>query len=300
MPQTRILTLAGMASFLLLIFSIGCTKNPVTPPVHDTVTVVKHDTTTNIDTLYASKPDSTINLAKGLLLYLPFSGNIADSSGNGNPTTAYGNVLTYDAHGYANNAFGASDHGEVVIVTNNGSIKFDTAMSLAFSFTSYDTARNQSFISLVNYSTGQAPSFTVGSINLGTRSWGWGIEDQSVGCSNYGGNDAYNISDTLNWVPVPGAWYNAVGVYHNGSTEFYINGKLIGSKHGLGTKINDCPSSQVVIGGWWNDPSYNGNPNGKMDNIRLYNRVLTPHEIAYLAANYQVNSMSVKPGLKTH
>lgn len=301
MSKTKILALAGAFCLPVLIFTIGgCTKTPIATPVHDTTTIVKRDTTTQNDTLYTGKPDSTVNLAKGLLLYLPFSGNIADSSGNGNPTTARGTVLTYDAYGNANNAFGATDHGEEVIVTNNGSIKFDTALTLSFAFTTFDTSRNQSYISMINVATGQAPSFTVGSINLGTRSLGWGIEDQSVGCSNYGGNDnSYDISDTLNFVPVPGAWYNAICVYHNGSTQFYLNGKLIGSKHGIGTKINNCPTSQIVIGGWWDDPSYNGNLNGKLDAIRLYNRVLTPHEIAALSSYYQVNANSVKPGVKT-
>src|SRR5579872_3504588 len=69
-------------------------------------------------------PDTTVNLTKGLLLYLPFSGSIADSSGNNNPTQAVGSVLTYDTHGYANNAFGGTGNGERIYVTNNGSISF--------------------------------------------------------------------------------------------------------------------------------------------------------------------------------
>ena len=93
------LTLSVATAAAVITFgAIGCTKTPPPPPpVHDTVTVIKNDTLT--DTLYATKPDPTVNLTKGLLLYLPFSGNIADSSGNNNPTLASGSVLTYDAHG---------------------------------------------------------------------------------------------------------------------------------------------------------------------------------------------------------
>ena len=59
----RILFPIGILSLLILTFSPGCTKSKdPKPPVADT----------------------TVNLTKGLLLYLPFSGNIADSSGNGN------------------------------------------------------------------------------------------------------------------------------------------------------------------------------------------------------------------------
>src|ERR1700753_4486027 len=119
MTKTKLLIGGGMIAFVGLIFAIGCTKGttPIPPPIHDTI--------------YAPKPDTAVNLTKGLLLYLPFSGNIADSSGNGNPTTAVGNVLGYDAHGYANSAFNATGAGERIYVTNNGSIKFDTAWTLS-------------------------------------------------------------------------------------------------------------------------------------------------------------------------
>src|SRR5258708_5044737 len=133
-PKKTSLTLSlAICSMPAASLIIGCkkTSNP-NPPIHDTITVIKKDTLT--DTLYATKPDPTVNLTKGLLVYLPFSGNIADSSGNGNPTTSTANVLTYDAHGYSNNAFGATGNGERVYVTNNGSIVLDTAFTLSFGF----------------------------------------------------------------------------------------------------------------------------------------------------------------------
>src|ERR1700722_3056912 len=82
---------------LTFVLPTACTKGPTTI-VTDTVTGIKNDTTikTQTDTLYATKPDSTVNLTQGLLVYLNFSGNIMDSSGNNNLTTAVGNVLTYD------------------------------------------------------------------------------------------------------------------------------------------------------------------------------------------------------------
>jgi hypothetical protein len=85
-------------------------------------------------------------------VYLPFSGNIADSSGNGNPTTAVGNVLTDDAHGYPNNAFGATGNGERVLVTNNGSIKFDIAWSVSLGFMVHDN-RFESLFDMVDPTT---------------------------------------------------------------------------------------------------------------------------------------------------
>ena len=237
--------------------------------------------------------DTTVSLTKGLLLYLPFNGSIADSSGNGNPTSATANVLTYDEHGYANSAFGATGNGEMVYVTNNGSIKFDTAWSLSYGFMVNVNNIQQYFLSMVDPNTGEGPSFTSGIVvGNGTNDFAVGSEDVTIGCSGYGRNDNYSIVDTTNLIPAVGAWYNAVAIYHKGSLKVYINGQLVKSRTGLGTESNWCPGSQIVIGGWWGGQPLN--MNGKLDNIRLYNRVLNANEIAALASSYQINSNSIK------
>jgi hypothetical protein len=56
-----------VACSFVLIFS--CTKNNTPTP---------------------SESQSDVNLKNGLLVYLPFDGNFADSSGNGNQTAASG------------------------------------------------------------------------------------------------------------------------------------------------------------------------------------------------------------------
>jgi hypothetical protein len=287
----------GFCFFIALVMFLSCAKNSnPKPPIHDTVTVIKKDTLT--DTLYATKPDPTVNLTKGLLLYLPFSGNIADSSGNNNSTTAVGSVLTYDAHGFANSAFGATGNGERIYVTNNGSIKFDTAYSLSFGFMTNDTSRQGSFIAMIDPATGQGVTFNIGITTSGSGRFSWGTEDVSLGCNAIGRGDNYNLIDTTGLTPIPGAWYNAIAVYHRGATQIYINGKLIYTKVGLGTLANLCPSAKIIIGAWWDsDPLHF---NGKLDNVRLYNRVLTPNEIVKLSSNYQITSNSVKPGVRTN
>ncbi|GGA86221.1 LamG domain-containing protein [Puia dinghuensis] len=300
MKRTKILSVTIISGLILLVFSIACNKNPVTPPVHDTVTVIKNDTTTLTDTLYASKPDSTVNLKKGLLLYLPFTGNMADSSGNGNPTTPLnGASLTYDEHGYAKNAFGANGTNQVLLVTNNGSIKFDTAFSTSLDFMTVDESVRHDYLSMIDWNTALGPSFEYGnnipsapSILLN------GVSDVTLGCSNYAVNTTADVADSTGFTPQLDRWYNLIVIYHRGTIQTYINGHLLSSKTGTGTAALLCPASQVVVGGWWvNDPV---NLDGAVDNIRMYNRVLTPHEIAALSANYQVTSNSQRPGLRTH
>ena len=299
MKLTKILSLMAVLVGSLFTMFIACTKNTnPTPPVHDTTTLVKRDTTHLTDTVYTPpKPDSTVNLTKGLLLYLPFTGNIADSSGNGNPTAYIGNVLTYDTHGWANNAFGSDGSGNnEVFVTNNGSINFDTAFSVSFGFMVNDSNATQSFVSMVNPVNGYGASFDLGLTDPTTNYFCFGAGDISSSCNGVVTN---NVVDTTRFVPNPGSWYQCICIYHRGGVQIYMNGALISSKQSSWTEAIVCPSAQVVIGGWWN---YGNrlNINGKLDNVRMYNRVLTPHEIAALSSNYQIHSNSMRPGLKTH
>jgi hypothetical protein len=294
------LTLAvSFLAVLVLVIPTACSKSS-THTVTDTVTVIKNDTTikTQTDTLYATKPDSTVNLTKGLLLYLPFSGSIADSSGNANLTQALnGASLTYDAHGYANNAFGGNGYNQVIQVTNNGSIVFDTALSVSVDFMTTDLTSRHSFLSMIDYTTGFGPSFIFStSIVANPSLFDVGMLDSSTGCSSYA-SSVNPLTDTSSFVPVLGAWYNAIATYENGTLKVYINGSLIGTKITSSSKLNLCPNASVIVGGWWS-----GDPigiAGEVDNVRMYNRVLTPHEIVALSANYQVTSNSQRPAART-
>jgi hypothetical protein len=53
----------------------------------------------------------------------------------------------------------------------------------------------------------------------------------------------------------------------------------------------------MIVGGWWDgDPA---SLNGTMDEVRLYNRVLTANEINFLARNFQPGSTRVKPAIRS-
>ncbi len=300
MNNNKLLLCVGVFSLLAFAIPMGCSKSPTTRIVTDTVTVIKNDTTikTQTDTIYGTKPDSTVNLAKGLLLYLPFSGSIADSSGNANPTAALnGASLTFDAHGYANNAFGGNGSNQVIQVTNNGSIQFDTALSVSVDFMTTDLTNRHAFLSMIDYTTGFGASFIFStSVPGNTNLFDVGMLDSSNGCSSYGAS-VNALTDTTAFVPVPGAWYNAIATYENGTMKVYVNGSLIGTKVTSSSRLNLCPDASVIVGGWWS-----GDPigvAGEVDNVRLYNRVLTPHEIAALASSYQVTSNSQRPAVRT-
>jgi hypothetical protein len=300
MSNNKLLVIIGLFSFLAFAIPMGCSKSPTTHIVTDTVTLIKNDTTIKkqTDTVYGAQPDPTVNLSEGLLLYLNFSGNIADSSGNNNSTTAVGSVLTYDEHGYANSAFGGSGN-QWIYVTNNGSIQFDTAWSISLAFMVNDN-RLETFISMVDPTNGEGPSFNFGTtVSSPNYYLACGSGDASIDCSSFAPVNNYNITDTTYWLPNPGSWYKAVVIYHKGTIQTFINGALISTKVGSGTAALLCPTSQVIIGNFCIINGVSQPMNGRMDNVRLYNRVLTPHEIVALSANYQVTSNSQRPAVRT-
>jgi hypothetical protein len=145
----------------------------------------------------------------------------------------------------------------------------------------------QEFVSMLVNTTGQAPSFATGiQLNvIGNNGIVFSAVDSTGGC-NTDGHAASNVLLST-FIPQPESWYNFIGVYHKGVAQIYINGTLVATKASNITKANLCPAANLVIGGWWqNDPI---SMNGKLDEIRLYNRVLNADEIAELSKDFQAN-----------
>jgi len=223
----------------------------------------------------------SINLKKGLLVYLPFSGNVADSSGNNNPTqiVGAGGALTSDLQGNANSAFGSSGAGGRIEVTNNGSIKFDSAFTISLNFMEHSNIARQVFASMVKVESGLAPSFLLGNSIPGQTNVWFGVENSTATCSEYG--NGKTTVDTTTFTPQPEAWYNMIAIFNKGSLQVYLDGKLISRTMTSDPLAHVCPDAKFVVGGWWqNDPA---SVNGKLDEVRLYNRAINAAEIAKLA-----------------
>lgn len=239
-------------------------------------------------------PTTGTGLQKGLLVYLPFNGSIADSSGNNNPTqiVGAGAGLTYDMHGYASSAFGSDGTSGRLVVTNNGSINFDTAFSISLSFMERQVTNRQVLASFVDIQTGYAPTFLLGNSIPGAYNVWFGTATSAQTCNDYGNADDHHRTDTSNFTPQAESWYNITATFNKGWQKIYVNGQLVSQKYTSDMHTFICPSAKLVIGGWWdNDPV---SINGKIDNFRLYNRELTTAEIAELAQYYQPTTNAVR------
>jgi hypothetical protein len=224
-----------------------------------------------------------VDLKKGLLLYLPFTGNFADSSGNNNPTQAIGDAaLTSNEHGYANSAYGSSGNGGALIVTNNGSIKFDSAITVSFNVMTR-TTNMQSYVVMVNNSDATGVSFGISEGIPGLPVLEAGVSNTPAICGHIA-TPSNTSGDTSTLTLQPESWYNVIYTFNKGITKLYANSALIASGTSPSKTIPICAGSQILIGSWWNASE---SLNGKIDNVRLYNRELIPEEVSSLSRGFR-------------
>lgn len=257
--------------FLLIICGflvvLSCKKDTTTPPPEK-----------------IPPASSDVNLRSGLLVYLPFDGSMADSSGNGNPVTGLtGAALTYDEHGNPNSAFEGNGSGARILVTNNGSIKIDTAYTVSVDLMNRTNGR-YTILDMVDNTNAESYCFGVGSVQSSPYTIDYNVSNHLATCNS---NPLISnlFADTTSFVPEPESWYNIIVIFHKGTLSSYVNGKLIATRSGGDSTVTICPSAKVLIGGWWDgDPA---SIDGKLDEVRLYNRVLNADEIAALSKEFQ-------------
>lgn len=217
------------------------------------------------------------SLTQGLVGYWPFCGNVNDDSGNGNNGIVNGATLSNDRFGNSNSAYSFDGIDDGVTLPGN---------VLPYNASSYSI----SFWCKLNVSASHTDSWTVfdDRDNLGWNSKGRFI----VNVNN--SNDAwYQMSDAGPQVHTSNfsssVWTNIICVYDN------INNQMILYKNGIFISSTPCTSNWYLAG---NRPLNIGRgespiqytPNsyyvehwqGEIDDIGIWNRVLTPSEISQL------------------
>lgn len=201
------------------------------------------------------------NLQTGLIGYYPFTGNANDLSGNANNGTVYGATLTTDRFGNANCAYSFNGSSNYIQVNNSATFP-QTAISICFWLnrmgTGYQTQdedyimKEGAFGSVLQYPIMQSDLYT-------NPSW-----------KAYYSQTA--ISNNSNWVFYCFTYDNATMIANT-----YINGIL-------DTTFYETNPNAIVRTS--SNPMYIGkNPagvwfvHGKIDDIRIYDRVIISCEI---------------------
>jgi hypothetical protein len=215
-----------------------------------------------------------LNLKDGLIAYYPFNGNASDVSGNSNNGTVNGAVLSVDKFGHPNCAYSFNGTSDYILLQPESSFKGMNSYSVSLWVNPTEIVYN-----------GGEMVYSLGSNVYGPVH---GLTYQSTetffaGSYNVGGtspNQSYSKSCCYN----PNTWYHVVVTRNNSSINLYINGTLIAPGPEASTKGQDADyglASAAVLGGR-SSLEYRYFFKGIIDEVRIYNRVLTSEEITSL------------------
>jgi len=215
-------------------------------------------------------------LSDGLIAWYPFTGNANDASANGNNGTVVGAQLTSDRNNVPNQAYlfnGTSDYINIGPGVKPNFPLTVTAWIYPTSGSWQTIFRSGTFNSSGSYSGVMLSYF------------GGGYLYTHIGSGPYSPTNYRNYTMTQGTVPA-NAWTHVAVVWTDfQTTKFYVNGVPQSSRYdgvGSAATIVNTPATDGAIGKR-DDPS---NPQafmGKLDEIRVYSRELTPSEINTLA-----------------
>jgi len=209
------------------------------------------------------------SLKIGLIAYYPFTGNANDSSGNTNNGVVNGATLTTDRFGNNSSAYLFNGTSSYIDIQN----KF------------FNNGLNDYSISLWVNPTSNTPTSGPGQTILNTnphRGLGLGYSysgSKKLYFFNAPDYDWDIADDKFNYNVILNNWINIIIIKRGVTFTYYVNGNIDKT-----TSLNRNPNSTLVsmrIGAiTCCTPEYF---NGKIDDVRFYNRILNDTEIKYLS-----------------
>jgi hypothetical protein len=208
----------------------------------------------------------------GLVGWWPFNGNANDESGNGNHGTVNGSLLVVDRYGMMNSSYlFNSSSGNNISINNNPVQNGDASISGWFNSTA-PTGGPFFHVGSDNSSIGICDGYTAGLGNVNFLSGNSLLIDAScVGTYNTGYLANTNV------------WYHFLLTRNQNIFSVYINGILAGVWSP--SSIN-APANKIFFGSsFYSNSAYF---NGSLDDIGIWNRVLTEPEILALYQGCQM------------
>jgi hypothetical protein len=201
------------------------------------------------------------NLDSGLVAYYPFNGNANDASGNGHSGTVYGATLAVGKDSAANGAYsfdGSNDY--ISLPTNiigNNSSGTTIAMWVQLNFSS----DNQIPFCINGVDVYGAKYFSIYTTGSCFR-----VEYSQVNCSQ-----PYTFNNS---------WHHVIGTWNSSTVNYWIDGVKVGTE---AFQSYAGSVTSVWLGNAQNRSKW---VNGRIDEVRIYNRVMSDAEISTLY-NYQ-------------
>jgi hypothetical protein len=199
----------------------------------------------------------------GLIAYYPFNGNANDESGNGYHGAVNGATLTTDRFGNSNSAYSFDGNDTI----NMGDVSAFNIDPISFSFWIYPTANgSRGLISKYNPST--PIGYFMRMFTSSNRPFArYEINRQAYSTTDYG-------------IPL-NEWIHLVFISNNGLLQWsiYLNGEEVAYSLRSASNTNQEIDADFILG---SDNTGIANFVGKMDNLIIYNRILTEQEIISL------------------
>jgi hypothetical protein len=209
--------------------------------------------------------NSSDNLSRGLVAFYRFNGNANDETVNANHGTVSGAMLASGKDNISNTAYSFDGNTDKITIANNSLFNFNVSDNLSFSVWVYPKAfENLNGIFSKYQSTGDNDIYL--RINDSSGGIKFGSDPGSVIIPN-----ALKLNE----------WQNISITNSNGNTKLYVNGILKGN----GTISWNQTTNYFSIGC---DYCVDGSSDtsrffdGKIDKLRIYNRILTSSEINLL------------------
>ena len=210
----------------------------------------------------------------GLVAYWPMDGNLTDAGPYSINGTNVGATATTNSQGTANKALLYTNPASLVPQYGthpiNSNLSFTGAQDFTITFSVY---ANSPFV--------HTGGFYDNNLNGGGPGvWFWNANGFPQIQFNY---KNASVGTTSGAFPV-GAWKRIACVRASGTLKIYINGVIINSAaEGATTPVYTIPARFGTMSYFgYSPPEYNGF-NGKLDDVRIYNRALTLAEIVILA-----------------
>ena len=211
---------------------------------------------------------------KGLNAYWPFDGNANDYSGNNNNGVVINAVPTIDRFGNPNRAYAFNGTSSKINVPNSSTIGMSDNQDFTISFWMKSDANNIDALTISKnvYGEWSGYMFLVNTTNTGYCNISG---HNSFYVAAGAGGDACSNDPIINDI---NNWYFITGIYNSSLNEayLYVNGKL---QSDIGSKSGSTSNTNQLTFGAYNDVQGGAFYKGKLDGIRIYNRILNPSEI---------------------
>jgi len=225
------------------------------------VTVTNHldlQSTYTLDVLVKKKQDGTTKP----LAYFPFDGDVKDYSGSGNDAQSANVDPAPDERGNPNSAYLFNSGADIIFIPNKLTLNFVDAVTLSF-WIKATSVTEESFI-----------------ISHGSWEERYKISITPNGKLRWTVKTSEGVVDLDSSDPLPLNQYHHVTVVYSGySLEMYLDGELDVFTEHSGSLLQTAKS---ITFGRKDESEARYFLNGILDEIRIYNRELSPEEIATL------------------